>query len=98
MTADREALKAAVLKALSAHMVGIPILPHHRQVADAIVDAVIAVDRQSGSVEWSPRYADGSQMFAASFTEAGARRYVDESKGGLALYRRHCGPWELVPE
>lgn len=91
---DREALRAAIVKAL-------PGWAHDRdidpaEIADAILDAITPVLDEGVTVEWAPRYQDGSAMFAASFTEAGARRYVDESNGGLALFQRHCGPWERV--
>lgn len=67
------------------------------EIADAFLAAVQAVLDEGVTVEWAPRYHDGSQMFAASFTEAGARRYVDESNGGLKLFRRRCLPWQEVP-
>jgi hypothetical protein len=50
---------------------------------------------EGGEVEWSPRYPDGSPFLHGTYTEGGARRYVEESLGGsgLRLFSRRVTPW-----
>jgi hypothetical protein len=97
---DRDALKAAMHPALHDLDVRIKGLDvgdcHCNLVAEVILDAILPALEEGMTVEWSPRYAhDGSSAFASTFTEAGARQWVAEASY-LALFSRHCGPWERV--
>ena len=99
MTADREVLREAVLKAIEGEVTAtyqdVPILDPEL-IADAIADAVLAAEDEHTTIEWAPRYAsDGSSAFASTFTEAGARKRVAEASY-LALYTRRRGPWKRV--
>lgn len=67
-------------------------------VALGILPAHLSSVWREAEVEWSARMKDGRPAFASTFTEGGARRYVDEQPELLAVFTRRVGPWERVPD
>lgn len=98
MTADREVLKAAVLKAVAPYMVLVPPWPQER-LADVIVDAVMAVAAEGVTVEWGVRYADDDVVVAIwdddheKPEQIARRRHNGTTR--IAV-RRRVSDWEAV--
>lgn len=94
MNADRETLKAAVLKALPDQRAMVYL--RHDRIADAIVDAVIAVGGEGLKEEWAYRYPNGhvATWIPELMTEDLARHMVTEYPDLLTAVRRRVTEWE----